>query len=47
LLGQIPIDIATREAGDRGMPVTAADPASGVARAFHDIARQIRETSPA
>src|SRR5213592_1693855 len=27
LLGQIPIDIATREAGDRGMPIAAEDPA--------------------
>jgi ATP-binding protein involved in chromosome partitioning len=47
LLGQIPIDIATREAGDRGMPVTAADPTSEVSKAFQNIARQIRETSPA
>ena len=29
LLGQIPIDIATREAGDRGMPITAEN--AGVA----------------
>ena len=41
LLGQIPIDIATREAGDRGLPVTAADAANPVAQEFLKIARTL------
>jgi len=44
LLGQIPIDIPTREAGDRGLPVTAADPANAVAKEFLKIAGGLRET---
>lgn len=43
LLGQIPIDIATREAGDRGMPIVAEDRQSIVAAEFNKIARRIRE----
>ncbi|HEY3900776.1 MAG TPA: Mrp/NBP35 family ATP-binding protein [Chthoniobacter sp.] len=43
LLGQIPIDIATREAGDRGQPVTSADPANPVAQVFLQIARKLAE----
>jgi ATP-binding protein involved in chromosome partitioning len=43
LLGQIPIDIATREAGDRGMPVTAEDEKSPVAAEFMKIARQLTQ----
>src|SRR5204863_1344902 len=31
LLGQVPIDIATREAGDRGLPIVGEDPKSPVA----------------
>lgn len=46
LLGQIPIDIATREAGDRGMPVTAADKSNPVSTAFISIAHKLRETLP-
>src|SRR5580704_1792444 len=42
LLGQIPIDIPTRESGDRGQPVTAADPANPVAIKFVDIARALK-----
>src|SRR5205085_3137923 len=38
LLGQIPIDIPTREAGDRGVPITEAQPESPVATAFLGIA---------
>src|SRR5688572_30784609 len=41
LLGQIPIDIATREAGDQGAPIVAVDPHSPVAHAFLEIARRI------
>jgi len=44
LLGQIPIDIPTREGGDRGLPVTVADPASPVSAAFASVARHLRET---
>ena len=43
LLGQIPIDMATREAGDRGMPIVAEDRQSPVAAEFDKIARRIRE----
>ena len=43
LLGQIPIDIATREAGDRGLPVTAADDGNPVAQEFLKIARTLAE----
>jgi ATP-binding protein involved in chromosome partitioning len=43
LLGQIPIDIATREAGDRGLPVTAADPQNPVAQEFVKIGRKLAE----
>jgi ATP-binding protein involved in chromosome partitioning len=46
LLGQIPIDIATREAGDRGIPIAAEDRQSPVAAAFAEIARHLRETLP-
>lgn len=41
LLGQIPIDIATREAGDRGMPIAAEDPKSPVGAEFNRIAREL------
>jgi ATP-binding protein involved in chromosome partitioning len=41
LLGQIPIDIPTREAGDRGQPVTETDPANPVAAAFREIASRL------
>jgi ATP-binding protein involved in chromosome partitioning len=46
LLGQIPIDIATREAGDRGMPIVGEDRKSGVTGEFERIARQLREALP-
>ncbi len=44
LLGEIPIDIATREAGDRGLPVTAANPESPVSQAFLAIAKHLQDT---
>ncbi len=44
LLGQIPIDIPTREAGDRGQPVAEADPGNPVAQEFLKIARQLTQT---
>ena len=46
LLAQIPIDIATREAGDRGMPVVAEDRKSSVAAEFAKIAQHLRATLP-
>src|SRR4029078_2386189 len=46
LLGQIPIDIATRESGDRGMPITGKKADSSVAAEFMKIAGKIRERLP-
>ena len=46
LLGQIPIDIATRESGDRGMPITGEKDDSPVAAEFMKIARELRRTLP-
>lgn len=43
LLGQIPIDIATRESGDRGQPIVAEDPQSPVAKEFMRVANSIRQ----
>src|SRR6266567_1792698 len=43
LLGQVPIDIATREAGDRGQPIVGQDRQSPVAVEFMKIAQRIRE----
>ena len=44
LLGQIPIDIATREAGDRGLPIAGEDRQSPVAAEFRKIAKHLRDT---
>lgn len=41
LLGQIPIEIAVREGGDQGTPITIADPSSGIARSFRELAGRI------
>lgn len=46
LLGQIPIDIATREAGDRGLPITAEGQQSPVAAEFVKIAKNLRDKLP-
>jgi ATP-binding protein involved in chromosome partitioning len=46
LLGQIPIDIATREAGDRGMPITGEAGDSPVTEEFMRIAKQLRNQLP-
>jgi ATP-binding protein involved in chromosome partitioning len=43
LLGKVPIEIAVRESGDVGRPITASDPNGGVATVFKQIARQILE----
>ena len=44
LLGQVPIDIATRESGDRGKPITAADLTHPIAQAFLEIAKKLATT---
>ena len=41
LLGQIPIDIPTREAGDQGKPIVLRYPDLAVSRAFREAAKQI------
>ena len=47
LLGQIPIDIETRERGDRGAPVALVPPADNkISAAFHAIAAEIRRKLP-
>jgi len=43
LLGQIPIDIATREAADRGMPITAEAKNSPITAEFMRIAQRIQK----
>jgi ATP-binding protein involved in chromosome partitioning len=42
LLGQIPLDIALRRAGDQGEPVVAAEPNAPSSRAFDEVARALR-----
>ena len=44
LLGQIPIDIATREAGDRGIPIVGENRQSPVTAAFKKIVEHLRKT---
>ena len=44
LLGQIPIDIPTRESGDRGMPIVGENGKSPVAAEFVRIAKGLRGT---
>jgi ATP-binding protein involved in chromosome partitioning len=46
LLGQVPIDIATRESGDRGIPIVSDDPKSPVTVEFKRIAEAIRKMLP-
>src|SRR5688572_31212889 len=41
LLGQIPLDPAVRQAGDNGIPVVQAHPASETAKAFVAVAEQL------
>jgi ATP-binding protein involved in chromosome partitioning len=42
LLGQLPIDITTRESGDRGLPVAAADSRNPVSVVFGQISETLR-----
>jgi ATP-binding protein involved in chromosome partitioning len=46
LLGQIPIDIPTRESGDRGIPIVGEDQESPVAAEFKKIAGNLRKALP-
>lgn len=43
LLAQIPIDIRTRECGDRGLPVVASNPELASAKVFLEIAKSVRQ----
>lgn len=43
LLGQVPIDAALREWGDKGTPIVQALPDSSVARTFQDIAARFSD----
>jgi len=38
LLGQLPLDVKTREGGDSGTPIVIMEPESGQAKAFNEIA---------
>ena len=42
-LGEIPLDITIREAGDAGKPITASDPENPHSKAFHAMADQVWE----
>ena len=48
LLGQVPIDIPTREAGDRGTPITAASPPNHneASAVFFHVAQHVRDALP-
>ena len=43
LLGSVPLDIETREAGDRGMPVMIEKPGHRISKVFEKIADQLRK----
>lgn len=43
LLGQVPIDMAVREWGDKGTPVVQAAPESAAGSAFADVAEKLTE----
>jgi ATP-binding protein involved in chromosome partitioning len=40
-LGEVPLDLAIRVGGDKGLPVVAGAPDSAQAKAFIDVARQV------
>ncbi len=46
MLGQVPIDIPTREGGDCGRPIALEDKENAAAHAFGSIARSLRELLP-
>ena len=41
LLGQVPLDIEVRQAGDEGRPSAVSAPASAAGRAFRDLAQRV------
>jgi ATP-binding protein involved in chromosome partitioning len=41
VLGEIPLVTAVREAGDRGLPIVAAEPSHPQSRAFREIAERV------
>ena len=43
-LGEIPLQLAIRESGDAGSPITAAAPEGDIAAAFRKLAAQLRAT---
>jgi len=45
-LGEIPLLLDIRIAGDAGTPITAADPDSEAGRAFAAVARRVQEKLP-
>lgn len=47
LLGRVPIDVATREAGDNGVPVVLSHPESPAAEALTEVARALTERAGA
>jgi len=46
LLGQVPIDIATRESGDHGRPIALTDPENPATQVFGQVAGKLREFLP-
>ena len=42
LLGQVPLDVSLREAGDNGVPVVVSDPTSPASRVYGELARTLR-----
>jgi len=47
LLGQIPLEMALRESGDQGRPLTVSTPDGLTSKTFHTIAEVIRNQCPA
>jgi len=46
LLGQVPIDIATRESGDHGKPIAIHDPENPATHVFGQVAATLRQFLP-
>jgi ATP-binding protein involved in chromosome partitioning len=46
-LGEVPLDMAVRIAGDKGLPIVEADPQAPASQVFLSIARKIRGDEPA
>jgi ATP-binding protein involved in chromosome partitioning len=46
LLGQVPIDIATRECGDNGKPIAISDGKNPATQVFAQVAKSLRESLP-